>query len=256
MNSNLGNFKLYNALQSTCSQRVRYTLHYKDLDFSMEILDLFSGDQLKPEYLAINPNGVVPAIDHNGKIIIDSSVIIEYLEDIDQDLNPLRPRKPEECANMRAMIRYFDEVAGPSVRIPSYNMAFLPHFQSMSEQEFIAVAESKPLRKEFLLKMGRTGFSDKDMNESTSKIKSTADRMENWLKESRGPYLLGENISYADICIMPIIVRMQDLGRPDLWETKKRVCDWFDVIQTSDIYEQTYCKGSLLSEVYPHLSKK
>ena len=92
MNSNLGNFKLYNALQSTCSQRVRYTLHYKNLSFSMEILDLFSGDQLKPEYLKINPNGVVPAIDHDGKIIIDSSVIIEYLEDIDPDLNSLRPK--------------------------------------------------------------------------------------------------------------------------------------------------------------------
>ena len=69
----LGNFKIYNALQSTCSQRVRYTLHHKKIDFSMEILDLFSGDQLKPEYLAINPNGVVPALDHDGKIIIDSS---------------------------------------------------------------------------------------------------------------------------------------------------------------------------------------
>ena len=46
----------------------------------MEILDLFSGDQLKPEYLSINPNGVVPALVHDGKIVIDSSVIIEYLE--------------------------------------------------------------------------------------------------------------------------------------------------------------------------------
>ena len=256
MSSNLGNFLLYNALQSTCSQRVRYTLHYKSIKFDMRILDLFSGDQLKPDYLAINPNGVVPAIDHNGKIIIDSSVIIEYLEDIDQELNPLRPKDPEVCANMRAMIRYFDEVAGTSVRIPSYNMAFLPHFQSMTEQEFIAIAESKPLRKEFLLKMGRTGFSDKDMNESTSKIKSTADRMENWIQKSGGPYLLGKDISYADICIMPIIVRMQDLGRPDLWNANKRVSDWFEIIRSSEIYKQTYCQGSLLSEVYPHLSKK
>ncbi|MGI9312958.1 MAG: glutathione S-transferase family protein [Alphaproteobacteria bacterium] len=255
MNSNLGNFKLYNALQSTCSQRVRYTLHYKNLSFSMEILDLFSGDQLKPEYLKINPNGVVPAIDHDGKIIIDSSVIIEYLEDIDPDLNSLRPKDPELCANMRAMIRYFDEVAGPSVRIPSYNMAFLPHFQSMTEQEFIAVAESKPLRKEFLLKMGRTGFSEKDMNESTSKIKSTADRMDNWIEKSSGPYLLGKNISYADICIMPVLVRMQDLGMPDLWEGNKRVSEWFELIQSSETYKQTYCQGALLSQVYSHLSK-
>jgi len=251
----LGKFKIYNALQSTCSQRVRYTLHHKNIDFSMEILDLFSGDQLKPEYLAINPNGVVPALDHDGKIIIDSSVIIEYLEDIDVNLSPLRPKEPEKCANMRAMIRYFDEVAGPSVRIPSYNMAFLPHFQNMTEKEFIALAESKPLRKEFLLKMGRTGFTDKDMNESTSKIKATADRMNKWIEVSGGPYLLGEEVTYADICIMPVIVRMDDLGMPELWSHHKNVCEWYENIKSSDVFNKTYCKGSLLSEVYPHLSK-
>ena len=80
--------------------------------------------------------------------------------------------------------------------------------------------------------------------------------MENWIKESGGPYLLGKGISFADICIMPIIVRMQDLGRSDLWDANKRVSDWFEIIQSSDTYKQTYCQGSLLSEVYPHLSKK
>ena len=249
----LGNFKLYNALQSTCSQRVRYTLHYKSISYSMEILDLFSGDQLKPEYLSINPNGVVPALVHDGKIVLDSSVIIEYLEDININHNPLRPAEPENAAKMRAMIRYFDEVAGPSVRIPSYNMAFLPHFQDLSEKEFIALAESKPLRKDFLLKMGRTGFSEKDMNDSTAKIDATCNRMEVWLEESGGPFLLGKAITYADICIMPVIVRMQDLGRSDLWASNTKVIEWLKLIQSSAIYEKTYCEGSLLSQVYPHL---
>ena len=89
----------------------------------------------------------------------NSNLVI--LEDINLNHNPLRPPEPENAAKMRAMIRYFDEVAGPSVRIPSYNMAFLPHFQDLSEKEFIALAESKPLRKDFLLKMGRTGFPKK-----------------------------------------------------------------------------------------------
>ncbi len=248
-----GSFKLYNALQSTCSQRVRYTLHHKNIDFSMEILDLFSGDQLKPEYLSINPNGVVPALVHDSKKIIDSSVIIEYLEDINLNHNPLRPPEPENAAQMRAMIRYFDEVAGPSVRIPSYNMAFLPHFRGLSEKDFIALAESKPLRKEFLLKMGRSGFSEKDMNDSMAKIAATCDRMEGWLVDSEGSYLLGNSITYADICIMPIIVRMQDLGRSDLWSSNTKVIEWFELIQSSTIYEMTYCEGSLLSQVYPHL---
>ena len=70
---------LYNAPQSTCSQRVRFTLHEKGLAFSEIKLDLFSGDQLRPEYLKINPNGVVPSLVHDGRVIIDSAVILEYL---------------------------------------------------------------------------------------------------------------------------------------------------------------------------------
>ena len=73
----MSEFILYNAPQSTCSQRVRYVLHEKGCDFEEIRLDLFSGDQLKPEYLAINPNGVVPSLVHFGNNIIDSLVIVE-----------------------------------------------------------------------------------------------------------------------------------------------------------------------------------
>jgi len=70
-------FTLYNAPQSTCSQRVRFVLNAKAQPFKEKKLDLLAGDQLKPEYLALNPNGVVPTLDHDGSIVIDSSVIIE-----------------------------------------------------------------------------------------------------------------------------------------------------------------------------------
>ena len=75
------NFILYNASQSTCSQRVRYALHAKKITFEDKKLDLFSGDQLAPEYLKINLNGVVPALVHRGESITDSAVILEYLEE-------------------------------------------------------------------------------------------------------------------------------------------------------------------------------
>ena len=132
----MDNFTLYNAPQSTCSQRVRYCLHAKKIDFQERKLDLFNGDQLKPEYLKINPNGVVPALVHGDKSITDSSVILEYLEDILPNITPLRPKKADSIATIRAMMRFIDEVPGPAIRIPSYNLAFLPHYQSMSEEEF------------------------------------------------------------------------------------------------------------------------
>ena len=76
-------FTLYNAPQSTCSQRVRFVLNAKALPLEEKKLDLLAGDQLKPDYLALNPNGVVPTLDHDGTIVVDSSVIIEYLDDGD-----------------------------------------------------------------------------------------------------------------------------------------------------------------------------
>src|SRR6476660_9754821 len=86
--------KLYNAAQSTCSQRVRFVLNAKGLPFEEVHLDLLAGDQLKPDYLALNPNGVVPTLDHDGAIINDSSVIIEYLDEIEPACEGFTPEGP------------------------------------------------------------------------------------------------------------------------------------------------------------------
>ena len=73
---------LYNAAHSTCSQKVRICLAEKNLPFEDIKLDLGRAkDHLKPEYLKINPNGVVPTLVDDGNIIIDSSVICEYLDE-------------------------------------------------------------------------------------------------------------------------------------------------------------------------------
>ncbi|MGB3337968.1 MAG: glutathione S-transferase N-terminal domain-containing protein [Devosia sp.] len=184
-------YALYNAPQSTCSQRVRYVLHAKGQEFEEHKLDLFSGDQLKPDYLRINPNGLVPTLVHNGNPIIETSVIMEYLDEILGTVSPLRPSDPLKLSQMRAMMRYIDELPTPAVRVPSYNLAFLPHYQAMTEEEFLAVCESKPLRREFLLKMGRTGFPKSEMDEALGRIRRSMERMTRWLRESGGPWLMG-----------------------------------------------------------------
>ena len=55
---------------------------------------------------------------------------------------------------MRALMRFIDEMPAAAVRVPTFNLAFLPRFQAMSDEEFLAMAEAKPLRKEFMLTMG------------------------------------------------------------------------------------------------------
>ena len=67
-------------------------LNAKKLPFDEVKLDLLAGDQLKPDYLALNPNGVVPTLVHDGAVVIDSSVIIEYLDEVAPQARPSRRR--------------------------------------------------------------------------------------------------------------------------------------------------------------------
>src|SRR6187401_2841115 len=103
-------FTLYNAPQSTCSQRVRFVLHAKGLAFDEHRLDLFSGDQLKPDYLKINPNGVVPTLVHDDGIVMDSSVIMEYFEEVIPEVAVMTPHDPLRRGYMRALMRFIDEM--------------------------------------------------------------------------------------------------------------------------------------------------
>jgi glutathione S-transferase len=190
-------FTLYNAPQSTCSQRVRFVLNAKKLSFAEVKLDLLAGDQLRPQYLALNPNGVVPTLDHDGAIVIDSSVIIEYLDEIAPAPASFTPSDPVVRAKMRALMRFIDEMPAAAVRVPTFNLAFLPRFAAMSEDEFLAFAESKPLRKEFMLAMGRKGFPEKDMDAAIQRLRRTYERMDTEIEKSGGPWLLGSEITLA-----------------------------------------------------------
>src|SRR5215475_12075972 len=248
-------FTLYNAPQSTCSQRVRFVLNAKGLPFEEIKLDLLAGDQLKPEYLALNPNGVVPTLDHDGAIVIDSSVIIEYLDEVAPDRERFTPSNPVERAHMRALMRFIDEMPAAAVRVPTFNLAFLPRFAAMSEEEFLAFAESKPLRKEFMLAMGRKGFPQKDMDAAMDRLSRTLARMEHEIAASGGPWLLGRNITLADVAVMPAIVRMADLGLDTMWKDKPAIARWYDAIRAHMAFKPTYYFGSLLTERFPHLKK-
>src|SRR6201993_3590828 len=186
MNGRPMSFTLYNAPQSTCSQRVRFVLNAKKISFAEIKLDLLAGDQLKPDYLALNPNGVVPTLDHDGAIVIDSTVITEYLDEVAPEKS-FTPEDPVARARMRALMHFIDEMPAAAVRVPTFNLAFLPSFQKMSRAAFVAMAESKPLRREFMKTMGQGGFSKSEMDAALARLRRTYERMQAEIEKSGGP---------------------------------------------------------------------
>ncbi|HEX3859785.1 MAG TPA: glutathione S-transferase N-terminal domain-containing protein [Pseudolabrys sp.] len=247
-------FKLYNAPQSTCSQRVRFVFNAKALPFDEVKLNLLDGDQLKPDYLKLNPNGVVPTLDHDGAIVTDSTVITEYLDEVSPD-HSFTPENPVERARMRALMHFVDEMPAAAVRVPTFNLAFLPNFKKMSRDAFVAMAESKPLRKEFMMAMGQQGFPKAEMDAALARLRRSYERMDTTIAHSGGPWLLGKKISLADVAVMPALVRMDDLNYAD-WQDLPRIVTWFDNIRAHPAFKPTYYFGSLLSEKFPHLREK
>lgn len=247
-------YKLYNAPQSTCSQRVRFVLNAKGLPFDEVKLNLLDGDQLKPEYLKLNPNGVVPTLDHDGQIVTDSTVITEYLDEVEPQ-DSFTPENPVLRARMRALMHFIDEMPAAAVRVPTFNLAFLPKFQAMSREDFTAMAESKPLRREFMTAMGQTGFPQAEMDAALARLRRAWERMDAEIERSGGPWLLGKNITLADVAVMPAVVRMNDLAMAD-WQDLPRVVTWFDNIRAQPAFKPTYYHGSLVSERFPHLADR
>ena len=63
------------------------------------------------------------------------------------------------------------------------------------------------------------------------------------------------DISYADVAVMPVIVRIQDINLSYFWDKFPKVANWLSLIQQKDAYSKTFYNGSLLTQKYPHLTQ-
>ncbi len=233
--------ELFNAPVSTCSQKVRMALWEKGLPWEDRVIVFQTNDHLSDWYLALNPNGVVPTLVHDGRTVIDSSVINEYLEDVFPE-RPLRPKGAFEVAHMRAWRQFIDEVPTIAIRYPSFNAAFVHIWAHMSDEDHASYVNRRPLRKHFYRRMGRDGFPKEDVDAALDMLRMTLERMQAALEKTQ--WLADDAFTLADISIMPTIVRMEDLGLAHLWADLPNVADWFTRIQARPAFAKTYGPGT------------
>src|SRR5690554_1156746 len=106
---------LYHGWTSSASRRVRLYLEEKGLTYESHEIDLAAQQQHSPEYLRINPNGVIPAIIHDGRALHESATICEYLEEVFPEPS-LCPSDPYDRARMRNWVRHVDGLIGNLIR--------------------------------------------------------------------------------------------------------------------------------------------
>ena len=233
---------LYHLEFSTCSQKVRLALAEKDLAYGSHLIDRTKGELLSDWYLALNPNGVVPTLQHHGEPVTDSSVICEYLDEVFPE-PPLSPRSALGRAQMRAWMRYFEEVPTTAIRIPSFNQFKGLHRATMGEAAFLAYTEKLPLRKHFYRQMGANGFDSEKTEESLERLNNCLRRVSNALADGRR-FLLGEAYTIADIVLVPTVVRLEDLKLTDLWSDLPNVARWYESVQARPSFAIAFAGGA------------
>lgn len=100
----MSNLTLYTYWRSSASHRVRIALGYKGLSYDPVYVNLLEGEQRKDEYKQTNPMGYLPCLVIDGVKYVESTAIIELLE----ELHPqpaLLPKKPEDRARVRALVQ-------------------------------------------------------------------------------------------------------------------------------------------------------
>lgn len=239
--------ELFHADYSTCSQKVRIVLAEKGLDYTSHALSFRKEEQLAPGYIALNPNGVVPTLVHDGDVIIDSSCIIEYLDEVFAQ-NRLSPPDAVGRAKMRKWLRYMEEVPTVAIRMPSFENVFLPTLRVIGNaKSFDKARDRRTLRKGFYDQMNSgQGFDQKVLQNSVRQLRDTVKRMDAALAD--GDWIMGEDFGLVDAALAPLIDRAQDMGMEFLWQDLPRVEDWLGRTQSRPSFEQAFYKKSRLSE--------
>ena len=218
--------ELYTHPMSPCSQKVRIVLAEKGLDWEKRHVNLAEKENLSPEYLKLNPLGVVPTLVDEGKPVIESSIICEYLEDRFSD-PALRPDGPWHSAQMRFWMKHVDNKVHPSCGALQWPLVMADKIRLLSETEMNALIDrvvEKP-RRERQRRLLKMGYDAPDIVDAVATYEQTLVDMESALQGQ--DWLAGDRFSLADAAMAPYLQTLYQFGWSDWYLTRKRVADWY-----------------------------
>jgi glutathione S-transferase/GST-like protein len=170
----------------------------KNVAFHSHYLDLLNFDQHKPEYLAINPQGTIPAMLHGDRVLTESTAIMEYIDEAFPGPR-LMPDDPRDRWRVRWWMKFMDQWLAPSFSMFGWSVFVGPAVRSKDPEELKAAIERIPLpeRRVAWRKAIYGLFGEEEMQESQRRV-ALGIRM---LEEALGKYqwLATDRYSLADV---------------------------------------------------------
>lgn len=228
---------LFHNSMSSCSQKVRLVLAEKDLAFESREVDLIGGAQHAPDYVKLNPNHVVPTLVHDGHVLIESSLIDEYLEDAFPEV-PLAPRDPVARHAMRLWVKQIDEKVHPAAGVITYAIGARPIalLQSAEAREASVAAIPDPARRAARRSVLEHGVAAPEFAGALGAFIDLIDAMD--AKLAPGGWLSGDRFGLADAAALPYVLRLAHLAMTPLLDARvrPRVADWLARVEARPSY--------------------
>lgn len=221
--------ELYHSPESLCSQKVKLVLAEKQIEWESHLLNLLTFENLEPDYLRLNPKGVVPTLVHDGKVICDSAAIVRYLD----EQFPVPKLTPNTLEQQDKMNDWIDLQNRFPIREVMYgNMTGSDGFvvrRSVQVKEKLLpklIREHPDLKEQYAAKLGdvqqwnQTIRDGEKMEHINAQIEPLLDQLERQLSQSE--WLCKSGYSLADVVWTAVLNRLAELKFDNLWINAKR----------------------------------
>jgi glutathione S-transferase/GST-like protein len=229
----------------------------KGVAFESRYIDMLGFEQHSPEYLRVNPNGTIPGMIHDGVLVPESTVMMEYI-DATFAGPPLRPDDPFERWRMRWWCRFFDQFVGPSISMFGWSFFVGPAVRQRDPEELKARIERIPLKERRVAwsKAIYGTFAPEEMEESGRRIALGVQQLEAALSER--PWVAGKTFSIADIAGFNMFAGLPVMNPQVANDTATpHLLEWLRKINERPATRQIYALGRTdLMKRYAHLERQ
>jgi len=205
---------------------VHIALHEIGAAFDGKPMSFHRNDMHSPDYLKLNPNGVVPTLVHDGRPIVESSLILYYINDVFPE-PPLMPKAPLLRFRVRMYNKLIDEYLHNACTILTFATAFRPNFLKVPREVWLAEINKAPLKRraEYKRSVIEHGLESEFAIDALAQHQKLLSWMANSLEGGR--YLAGDSFSNADCAVIPYILRLELLKLDRMWSQYPAIADWW-----------------------------